>query len=297
MNSETQSFEKSVNEPVKKLKILLTGEEGFIGSRLSLKLREAGHDVYGFDLKSKRDITEKVEVSQLFDIAKPDVVIHLAALAGVPGGEAEPMSYFKTNVQGTNNLLTLSKKYNVKHFIFYSSSSVYGNQTPPNKEDDKCQPESIYGLTKLAGEMLVKLSGLPYTIIRPFTVYGENGRKDQVIFKWLNLVNSGEPIVVNGDGSSRRGYTYVGDLVDATLKVVDNDKAKNQTFNIGGEEIISLKELSELFVTHKGATVEHRDFPSFDVQDNWADITKAKEILGYKPSNFFKEKVTAIIKE
>lgn len=275
--------------------ILITGSEGFIGDRLCEKV----DSFHSYDLLFGDDIRDKYKLEDHFQKYHFDTVIHMAARAGVRMGEAHPDEFISTNVNGTLNLLNLSKKYGVKHFIFFSSSSVYGNQQSPNKETDPLQPIGVYGSTKAMGEMLVKGSGVPYTIIRPFTVYGENGRLDQVIFKWIQQIKLGLPITVYGDGSSKRGYTYVGDLVDGVLKVLDKG-AENKTYNLGGHQIITLGELIDLFVPYlpekyKDA-LQRLPMPKEDVYENWGDISKAKNRLGWSPNTDFKTKVAEILK-
>lgn len=277
-------------------KVLLTGHRGFIGSRLLPLLKEKGYDVVGYDLKNGDDIRDLKKLRYLFQKEEFDIVLHLAALAGVGAGEKDPGSYTSTNVVGTKNLLYLSELHRVKHFVFYSSSSVYGNGTPPAKEDAMLMPVSVYAMTKFVGEYLVRQSNTPHTIIRPFTVYGENGRKDLVVYKWLGQAKRGETIVVYGDGTSKRGYTYVGDLVEGTVKCLEIEEAKGETFNLGGGEIISINELRDIFVEELEIRYVHEELPDWDVKENWADISKAEKILGWKPSKFFTEKIKEIIR-
>src|SRR3990167_4575191 len=187
------------------MKILVTGQKGFIGSHLTAKLDELGIVLEGNDFVVGNDIRDAVKLDAAVEKSQADIVIHLAALAGVRRGEDYPQEYFDTNVIGTNNLLRISKKFGIKKFIALSSSSVNGGN-----------PNSIYGASKLAMEHLVKRFELPYKfIVRPFTVYGERGRKDQVIFKWVDQYHNGKPITFYGDGTSFRTYVYAGDLVDA----------------------------------------------------------------------------------
>lgn len=275
---------------------LITGSNGFIGTNMLSSLRPGNYVPY--DITSGQDIRDKYKLEDYFQKLNFDTVIHLAARAGVRMGQQYPKEFVSTNVYGTNNLLELSLKYGVKHFIFFSSSSIYGNQTPPNNENSPLTPVGIYGTTKAMGEMLVQSSGVPYTIIRPFTVYGENGRLDQVMFKWIQQIRSGRDITVYGDGTSKRGYTYVGDLVDGVMKVLDKG-AENEVYNLGGNEVIKLDELVELFQPYlegKKDRISILDMPKEDVYENWGDISKAKERLGWEPKTDFKKKVTEILK-
>jgi len=164
------------------MKILLTGDCGFIASRLKEALPTG---TIGIDLLEGEDIRDKYHLEYLFETEHFDTVIHCAALAGVRRSELYPEDYISTNVIGTKNLIDLSEKYGVKHFINFSSSSVYGADTKDGlKEDAVKNPKSIYGMTKLMAEQLVARSSIKTTTIRPFTVYGENGRGDLVIKKW-----------------------------------------------------------------------------------------------------------------
>lgn len=293
----TKSFERPLSKAYKKHKILLTGDLGFIGSVLKDRLREKGHDVYGMDLKwgEGNDIRVKQDVETQFSLHKPTTVFHLAALAGVQAGEEDPQGFMTTNVLGTINMLEASKKHGVEHFIFFSSSSVYGNQPPPNSEDIAMAPVSLYGATKMIGELKVRGSGIPYTIIRPFTVYGENGRKDMLLYKWINLVESERPITVRGDGSSKRGYAYVGDVAEGATLTLDNPRAIGEVFNLGGSEIITIGEVAQVYEDILDAQVLHEPLPDWDIAENWADISKAKEFLGWEPQCQFIPKVKEIL--
>ena len=280
--------------------ILVTGHRGFIGQRLCQELRDKGHEFVGYDLVSGDDIRDYFKLSNVFEKEGVDIVIHLAARAGVRTGEEFPEEFITTNIIGTQNLLKLAKKFNCKHFVFFSSSSVYGSEPSPNKEDDRLAPESLYGITKQTGEELVKASGLRSTIIRPFTVYGENGRKDQVMFKWINQINVGKPITFYGDGKTKRGYTYVGDLVDGVINELgrkrDKERPPCEIFNLGGEEVFSLEELLNIFKdTKPDIKVRRLPLPKGDVPENWGDISKAKREIGFNPNSSFYENVKRII--
>lgn len=293
----TKSFERPLSKAYKKHKVLMTGDEGFIGSRLKQRLREAGHDVIGFDLKwgAGNDIRIKQDVETAFKLHKPTAVYHLAALTGVIQGEENPQAFMDTNVMGTDNMIEMSKKYGVEQFIFFSSSSIYGNQTPPNTEDVAMSPISTYGATKMMGELRVKDSGLPYTIIRPFTVYGEHGKKEMVIYKWLNRVQNELPLEIWGDGESKRGYAYVGDVASGAASVLDNPAAIGEVFNLGGNEIITINQVAQVFKEVLGAKLEYKPLPDWDIAENWANIDKARSVLGYEPKGQFIPKLTEIL--
>lgn len=290
-DQHTKSFERPLSKAYLKERILLTGDLGFIGSRLKDKFREMGHDVIGFDLKwgAGNDVRVKQDVENAFAIYKPTVVYHLAALAGVIKGEENPQDFLNTNVSGTENIIEACQKHKIKQLVFFSSSSVYGNQVPPNHEGLATSPISTYGATKVLGEQRVSGSGLNWTIIRPFTVYGENGRRDMVIYKWLDEVKSERPIHIRGDGTSKRGYAYVGDVVEGASLVLDNEKAFGEIFNLGGSEVISIQQVADVYkeVFGEQAEIVYDPMPDWDVAENWADISKARELLGWEPKGQF----------
>lgn len=281
--------------------ILVTGHKGFVGQHLTKLLNETKVDWVGYDLKDGNDIRDKRKLDLMFESCQVDTVIHLAALAGVRRGESYPDEYITTNITGTHNLVILSEQYNVKHFIFYSSSSVYGESSPPVTEIYPKDPKSLYGITKLAGEKIVLSSKISQkTIVIPFTIYGENGRKDEVVYKWLQQHKTNKSITVYGDGSSERGYVYVKDLVQATLNiaVIHEGKWESEIFNLGGQEVIKLKDLINIFSDNiPTLTIDRIPMPEVDVKKNYANISRAKRILGFDPPNNFHENVERIIKK
>ena len=280
-------------------KILITGSEGFIGKHLRKRLEF----FEGFDIINGQDVRNKFQVDKVFRENNFETVIHLAARTGVRTGERYPEEYISTNILGTKNLIDASIENGVKNFIFFSSSSVYGTTQPPNKEDQPMNPDSTYGITKMAGETLLKSASSHFNsaiVVRPFTVYGEYGRKDQVIYKWLNQFFNDKPISFFGDGKTKRGYTYVGDLLDGVEKIIqkiESNKLKGfEVFNLGGQEVINLQELFNVFSKTFGQIkIDRLELPEGDVKENYADISKAKEILDFNPNTDFKEKVKNII--
>jgi len=281
------------------MKILLTGFVGFVGSELFKALDEAEHYIIGYDIKQGGDdIRDKYKLEYLFETEHFDTVIHTAALAGVRRSELYPEDYISTNIIGTKNLIDLSEKYGVTHFINFSSSSVYGADTKDGlKEDALKNPKSIYGMTKLMAEQIVERSSIKTTTIRPFTVYGENGRGDLVIKKWCNQIKQGKPISFYGDGHTGRGYTYIGDLVDGVMKVIEH--SKGGTYNLGGSQFITLNELLEIFNQVFGYQGELNELPmpKGDNQYNFADTSKALKDLGWKPTTDFKKQLTKILQD
>ena len=270
-------------------KILITGSNGFIGKHLTDFLSK-NYSVIGIDKNSENsiDIQNKIDVEKVFEYFKPDIVIHLAAIAGVRISKKFPNEYIKTNLIGSNNIFELCKEYGVEHVIFMSSSSVY---------DDlgNLKPLSMYGLTKLFGEQLLESFDIKYkTIIRPFTVFGENGRKDQLIEGWIDKIKCGKPIVFYGDGESFRNYVYVGDLCSAIKSIIE--KNYSGTLEIGGKDIVKLKDVLNNFQT----VFKYIDVIKVDrmVEDsagrlpnnsNWNEID-------YSPKTDFHEKLSEILK-
>lgn len=283
------------------MKILITGHKGFIGKKLWERLLNFNYELIGYDLEDGNDIRDYFKLDKLFRENQISIVIHLAARAGVRTGQEFPDEYISTNVNGTNNLIRCAEKYNIEHFIFFSSSSVYGKKKPPNCENDKLDPQSIYAITKFTGELLIRNAKIKQkTIIRPFTVYGEDGRQDQVVYKWLNQIKASKPITFYGDGNTKRGYTYVGDLVIGIENLLrGNDiktRKKTEIYNLGGNEVIELKKLLDVFkVYFPDIQVNKMELPNCDVEENWANISKAQKCLGFNPNTNFELKVSEII--
>lgn len=274
--------------------ILLTGGRGFIGTHLAKYLERKGEDVIVYDLVDGFDIRDKFQLDKVIRENNVDAVFHLAALAGVRTSEEFPEEYINTNINGTLNVVRACEKYNIKYLISFSSSSVYGFVEPPNKESQPVDPKSIYAMTKVAAENIVNASPIPSCNVRPFTVYGEDGRKDQVIFKWLNQWKAGLPLSFFGDGQTKRGYTYVGDLVRGVHRCFE--EKYEGTLNLGGQEIVTLDRLYEIFNDKLNAVSKNQtDLPKGDVPENWADITKALKVLNWRPTMSFDTKVNELI--
>ena len=293
-----------------KKNILLTGGQGFVGSNLYLKLVDAGYNVTVYDLcdTSRNDITDKFNLERTFLKGNFHAVIHLAAKTGALIGDEFPEVYIDTNIVGTNNIVQMCKKHKVDNLIFYSSSGVLGGDVNGKglKEDSSISPKTLYGVTKAAGELLVKASGLNYVIVRPFTVYGElNGRRDMVIYKWIDQIKSGKAITFFGDGDTTRGYTYIEDITNATVKLVEmffEGWRAETVINIGGSEIVSLEKMFSIFcrfcerheIVHN---VEMLPLSSNDIKDSYADTTYAKNLIGFSPSiNMFEKRLCNILK-
>ncbi len=240
-------------------------------------------------------VTTGKELSQL--VAEPvDAIVHLAAKAGVRPSILDPLSYQQANVIGLQNMLDFAKEKHIKHFVFASSSSVYGvNDHYPWKEDEQLMPISPYASTKLSGEMLGhvynKLFGIRFIALRFFTVYGPGQRPDLAIHKFTKAILSGKPIMMYGDGSTSRDYTFVDDTVQGIIGAIHYDKTSFEVINLGNNYTITLRELVAAIeeVTGKKAIIEqHPDQPG-DVPKTFADISRAKSLLGYNPKTQLKE--------
>lgn len=215
------------------MKILVTGNQGFIGSHLWDELEDI-HELVGFDLLDGQDIRNRYQLEFLFETNHFDCIIHLAALTGARRGELFPEEYCQTNIVGTKNLVDMAEKYQVRRFIHFSSSSVL-------------VPSSIYGMTKWISEVLIGRSNISSKqIIRPFTVIGENGRRDQVIMKWLEKIKSKSLVIVHGL-DTKRHFTYVKDVVRFTKEILQKELVGQKTFELCNPQEISLKTLLELF--------------------------------------------------
>jgi len=296
--------------------ILGTRGAGFIGSHLCERLLSDGVHVicidnfdsfYDPDIKIENaegmekkfpdlfelvtgDIRNPEHLKGVFQKKRIDFVIHLAARAGVRPSIANPLLYQDVNIRGTNVLLEACKEHGIKNFIFASSSSVYGeNQRVPFTEKDlDIQPISPYGATKRAGELLCysyhHLYGMNIACLRIFTAYGPRQRPEMAIHKFTRLIDQGGKIPMYGDGSSRRDYTYIDDLIEGILGVIHRHKGF-EIYNLGESQITSLKELIRLIEESFGkkANIEMPEFQPGDVSVTYADVTKAKRMLKYQP--------------
>ena len=293
----------------------MTGGAGFIGSHLvDSLLRENRqivvvdnfNDFYAPEIKRanlaanfsdpnfklyETDIRRRESLREIFAENKFDAIVHLAARAGVRPSLENPTEYLETNVNGTLNLLECAKDFGVRQFVFGSSSSVYGiNAKVPFAEDDKIsQPISPYAATKAAGELLCHTYSHLYDIravcLRFFTVYGARQRPDLAIHKFSRRILENKPIEVFGDGTTRRDYTYIDDVISGVRAAIDYDKSDYEIFNLGESETTELSKLIELLETNlnKKAVIERREMQAGDVPVTFADISKARRMLGYNP--------------
>jgi UDP-glucuronate 4-epimerase len=225
-----------------------------------------------------------------FEAVRPDVVVHLAARAGVRPSLQDPNLYHRVNVIGSQHILDACRAVAPSHLVFASSSSVYGGITevPFHERLDISRPISPYAATKrmneLMGHVYQHVYGLNVTMLRFFTVYGPRQRPDMAIAKFIELIDNGKPVPMFGDGSTRRDYTYIDDIVDGLLRCVDRP-FPFEIFNLGESHTTSLRELIEL-VAHavgKPALIEQKPLQPGDVEITYADIAKARAMLGYDP--------------
>jgi UDP-glucuronate 4-epimerase len=299
-------------------RILLTGGAGFIGSHVAEALIRRGMQLSIVDnldnfyaLSRKRlnlqeirnagayeffeaDVRDMDALRKVAEHVQPEIVIHLAARAGVRPSIEQPALYESVNVAGTVNLLEIAREFKVQRLIFGSSSSVYGiTNTVPFREDDlETRPISPYAATKLAAELMcytyTHLYGLTTLCLRFFTVYGPRQRPDLAIHKFTALIESGEPIPVYGDGSMGRDYTYVDDIVAgviASLEYAPEPKLPFEVFNLGNSHPVRLRELIAQLeaATGKKALQDRLPDQPGDVPITWANIDKARRLLGYSP--------------
>jgi UDP-glucuronate 4-epimerase len=270
---------------------LVTGGCGFIGSHLVESLIADGWKVTVMDVQQFADI--RYDYPHTGDY---DVIVHLAAKAGVRPSIADPVGYYDTNVNGTLRLLEWSKASGIKQFVSASSSSVYGtNPQTPWSEDAELHPASPYAATKIAGEALGRtyayLYGIRFIALRFFTVYGPRQRKDLAIRTFAERMVAGQPITIYGDGRSSRDYTYIDDIVQGIKAAMLYDAKPYDVFNFGNTQPISLRQMVSELERALGvkARINRQPDQPGDVPITWANIDKAKELLGYQPTVSFEE--------
>jgi UDP-glucuronate 4-epimerase len=305
---------QSPNCKVLNMKALVTGSAGFIGSHLCERLLSDGHIVLGvdnfddfYDPKIKRQNISQCLTNKNFELIEADirdqaamekavsegieVIIHLAARAGIRPSIAQPLLYADVNVNGTVVLLEAAKKCKVDKFIFGSSSSVYGNnkKIPFSEIDNVDFPISPYAATKKAGELICHtyhhLYGISVTCLRFFTVYGPRQRPDLAIHKFASLIEQGKSIPIYGDGSMMRDFTYIDDIIDGTVAAMEKCAGFN-IYNLGESQPISVNDVvAEIEkALDKKAIKEFLPPQPGDVNRTYADVTKATKELGYNPS-------------
>ena len=308
--------------------ILITGGAGFIGSHLVDRLIaerdwrvvvvDDFNDFYDPSIKRtnikhhlnkpefhlhEADIRDRKQLHDIFEENKFDCVVHLAARAGVRPSLNQPQLYTETNVNGTLNLLDLSRKQGVEQFVFGSSSSVYGtNAKIPFSEDDPIrQPISPYAATKGAGELLCHtyshLYGMRIISLRFFTVYGARQRPDLAIHKFARLISEGRAIPVFGDGTTRRDYTYIDDIIAGVRASIDYKDSNYEVINLGESRTVELRELIALLERELGTTakIDRQPLQPGDVPQTFADIRKARRLLKYDPQTPIEEGIKRFV--
>lgn len=313
------------------MKLLVTGAAGFIGSSLVGRLIERGDEVVGLDNFDETLYAAAVKRQNLAELttqpgaarfrfvegdllderlmddlvaARPDVLVHLAALAGVRPSIQQPKRYQRVNLEGTLNLLEACRQHGVRRFVFASSSSVYGarDHDPSQghvaafREDDPAvRPASPYAATKRAGELLCSnysdLFGIATPSLRFFTVYGPRQRPEMAIHKFARLITEGRPVPFFGDGQSARDYTFIDDITDGVLGAVDrsatllDEPVRHRVYNLGGSRTTTLAHLVELIEAALGrrAVLDRQPDQPGDVPITYADVTRSAAELAYRP--------------
>tara|TARA_Y200000002_G_C22676435_1_gene662279 strand:+ start:1510 stop:2511 length:1002 start_codon:yes stop_codon:yes gene_type:complete len=325
------------------MKILITGTAGFIGFHLSKLLLDRGFEVHGYDgltdyydvnlkinrlnilLKNSNFFTTKAmleDKDKLQEVAykfNPDIIIHLAAQAGVRYSLENPGSYINSNIIGTFNVMEVARKFKVKHLLMASTSSVYGANTKmPFKEIDKADTQlTIYAATKKANESMAHsysyLWQIPTTMFRFFTVYGPWGRPDMALFKFVSAILKEKPIDIYNNGDMYRDFTYVDDLVHAISLLIDSTPSNNKNIssldslspvapyrvvNIGNSNKIKLLDFIEAIenIIGKKAVRNYMPMQKGDVNATWAEATLLNTLTNYKPQTDFKKGIREFIK-
>lgn len=301
------------------MKVLVTGGAGFIGSHLVERLLADGHDLAilddfndYYDPRIKRanisavakdirvddvDLRDGAKVANLFRNEKFDAIFHLAARAGVRPSIQQPQLYYDTNVAGTLHLLEGVRASGVDRFIFASSSSVYGaaKKVPFSEAEHLTQTLSPYAATKIAGEFLCSTYSHLYKIrivgLRYFTVYGARQRPDLAIHQFTRKIRAGEPIDQFGDGTTRRDYTYIDDIIQGTMAALRYDGPAFDVFNLGESDTIQLKDLIAAIEKYLGKKAKINCLPEQpgDMPLTCADVSKARKLLGYDPKTKFED--------
>jgi len=298
---------------MKKETILVTGGSGFIGSHLCEKLVDMGLETINLDnfynnydpaIKEKNiaslldnplyylyrgDIRDNSILDRIFTTHSIGAIIHLAAMAGVRQSLAKPRDYISVDIEGTVNLLEYAVKYQIKQFLFGSSSSVYGNNPAPFKESDRLErPLSPYAAAKISGEMFCRvyhqLYGLSITCLRFFTVYGPRQRPEMAIHQFIKRIDLDLKVPLFGTGDSERDYTYIDDIIQGIIGALEVSYPF-EIFNLGNSKMISLLELVKLIGQTMGKQPRFVQLPvqMGDAPRTWADLSHSNQVLGYQP--------------
>jgi UDP-glucuronate 4-epimerase len=326
------------------MRFLITGTSGFIGFHLARRLLKDGHEVQGVDgmtpyydveLKKARQkllaqsnrftahtlmLEDEARLAAVYAAAKPDIVVHLAAQAGVRYSLENPRAYVDSNIAGTFNLLQLMRGMPPQHFLYASTSSIYGaNEKMPFQETDRADfPITLYAATKKAGELMAHsyahLFDIPTTALRFFTVYGPWGRPDMALFKFTDAILHGRPIEIYGEGKMSRDFTYIDDLVEAMVRlaaVVPSRDARQQSdapdslspaapfrvVNIGRGKPVQLLDFIAALEQKLGKPAKRKLLPMQpgDVTDTFASSDLLEKLTGYRPSTPVDEGIGAFV--
>jgi len=306
---------------------LVTGAAGFIGARVAAMLVEQGHTVVGvdnlndaYDVRMKEHRLRKLQALPGFEFVRQDIsdrailtphsslltphfdaVINLAARAGVRASVENPWAFVETNVLGTLNLLELCRQRGIGKFILASTSSIYGADAPlPTPESaDSDHPLQPYAASKKSAEVLChsyhSLYGLDVSVVRYFTVYGPAGRPDMSMFRFAKWITEEQPLHLYGDGEQSRGFTYVDDIARGTLAALK--PLGYEIVNLGGHEVITMNGLIEMLeeIIGKQARIERHPANLADMLTNWADVGKARRLLGWQPQVGLREGVQRLV--
>ncbi len=302
------------------MKVFVTGTAGFIGYHVATRLLQKGHEVTGYDsvndyydvrIKQSRlehlarsslftfvkgDLTDQRVLADAYNRCRPDRVIHLAAQAGVRYSIENPKAYVDSNLVGFQNIIELVRRSQPDHFLYASSSSVYGGNTklPFSESDPTTHPISLYAATKMSNELVAKsyshLYKIPAVGLRFFTVYGPYARPDMAIYKFAELMRQGKPIQVYNQGKMIRDWTYIDDIVDGILASLEKPES-GEVYNLGKGSPDYLSEMIELLEDYLGIKAKKEFLPiqMGDVEATNADISKAMSRLGYEPKTQLKE--------
>ncbi|MCA9322811.1 MAG: GDP-mannose 4,6-dehydratase [Planctomycetes bacterium] len=305
---------------------LVTGGAGFIGSHLVDRLIARGDEVVVLDnfndfydpaIKRRNiasharnpswslvegDLRNPGDCARCFESGPIDQIVHLAAMAGVRPSLKDPGLYVDVNLRGTVNLYDAALAAGVKNVVFASSSSVYGanEKVPFHEADPVDNPVSPYAATKKAGELLAHtyhhIHGMDIACLRFFTVYGPRQRPEMAIHKFARLIEDGKSIPMFGDGQSRRDYTYIDDIIDGVLRTMERSKGF-RVYNLGESQTIELRELIEVLEESLGkkAKIDRQPFQPGDVPATFADVSRAREELGYRPTTDVREGVRKFV--
>jgi UDP-glucuronate 4-epimerase len=309
------------------MKILITGAAGFIGFHLSLKLKKSKNEIIGYDnfntyydkhLKNLRekilnennieiihaDITNTNFLKKIILEKKIDVLVHLAAQAGVRHSLTNPKDYISSNLEGFASILEASKNSSIKKIIFASSSSVYGlNKKIPFDVEDKTDfPTNLYGATKKSNELLAyshhHIYKIPIIGLRYFTVYGPFGRPDMAYFKFTKNILENKPIDIFNFGNMKRDFTYIDDIVDGTISAINLKNDNFEIFNLGNNNPVKLLEFIEIIEKNlnKKAIKNFLPLQKGEVLETYADISKSKKLLNFSPKVSIEEGMEKFIK-